>query len=106
MAGDERTRALLPLFEPGQDLALRRRIRSIPSRDCVAEQDYHVDFFRDNLAPPNDKDALARTGASSRWKTGDVSPSGQLARAFCYGLYEPCLAENVDFVAKPFSGIV
>ena len=34
-----------------EDLALPRRIRSIPSRGCVAEQDYHVDFFRDNLAP-------------------------------------------------------
>ena len=58
-----------------EDLALTRRIRSIPSRGCVAEHDYHVVFFRDNLAPPNDKDALARKARGKGTVTGAAPPA-------------------------------
>jgi len=40
-----------------EDLALRRRIRQVAPSGCAAEQDYHDDFFRDNLGPAGEKDA-------------------------------------------------
>ena len=43
-------------LDADEDLALRRRVRPIASIGCRDEQDYHGDFFRDNLGPARDKD--------------------------------------------------